>query len=201
MASVNDQIIREYFELHGFLVRQIRKHVPSSAEEEEESDFWIQNASKTTKARSKSLKITHGNIRKVDTALIFVKPWHTETFTQGAIENDQELSDRLTRSMEAHEPEFKTWMDQEPLKILVLSKLPKSKPAREKAINQIHQKGFHGYLTFGQILSELLDHVAINKNYQRSDLLQTLRILKTYGLVRPLQLELFGTTKTRKRNH
>jgi hypothetical protein len=200
MASVNDQIIREYFELHGFLVRQIRKHVPSSAEEEEESDFWIQNASKTIKARPKSLKITHGNIRKIDTALIFVKPWHTETFTQGAIENDQELCDRLTRSLEAHEPEIKTWMDQEPLKMLILSKLPKSKAAREKAIHQIYQTGFNGYLTFSQILSELFDHVAINKNYQRSDLLQTLRILKTYGLVRPLQLELFGTTKTRKRN-
>lgn len=200
MASVNDQIIREYFELHGFLVRQIRKHLPPVAEEEEESDFWIQNASKNPKAQSKSLKITCANIRKINTAMVFVKPWHTETFTQGTIENDLELSKRLTRSISLEEKEFKSWADQDPLKILVLSKLPKSKPARDKAIKQIHHQGFHGYLTFTQILSELLDHVAINKNYQRSDLLQTLRILKNYELVRPLQLELFGNTKTKKRN-
>ena len=40
MSSVNDQIIREFFELQGFLVRQIRKHV-SMPDEVEESDFWI----------------------------------------------------------------------------------------------------------------------------------------------------------------
>ena len=39
MASVNDQIIRRCFELHSFLVRQIRKHVPSGPKEVEESDF------------------------------------------------------------------------------------------------------------------------------------------------------------------
>ena len=39
MASVNDQIIRRYFELLSFLVRQIRKHAPSVTEKVEESDF------------------------------------------------------------------------------------------------------------------------------------------------------------------
>ncbi|MBT5928462.1 MAG: hypothetical protein HOH33_17810, partial [Verrucomicrobia bacterium] len=183
MASVNDQIIREYFEMHGFLVRQIRKHVSPSSEEEEESDFWIQNAAKKMdQARVKSLKISHSNIRKIDNALVFVKPWHTESFTHGAIEKDEELSKRLARSIEGNEPEFKAWTNQQPLKILVLSKLPKSKVARDKAIHSIHHKGFDGVLTFDQILSELLDHVSINRNYQRSDLLQVLRILKNYGL-------------------
>jgi hypothetical protein len=200
MASVNDQIIREYFEMHGFLVRQIRKHVSPSSEEEEESDFWIQNAAKKMdQARVKSLKISHSNIRKIDNALVFVKPWHTESFTHGAIEKDEELSKRLARSIEGNEPEFKAWTNQQPLKILVLSKLPKSKVARDKAIHSIHHKGFDGVLTFDQILSELLDHVSINRNYQRSDLLQVLRILKNYGLVRPLQLELFSSNNPKKR--
>ena len=199
MATVNDQIVREYFELHGFLVRQIRKHVSPSSEEEEESDFWIRNAAKVNKTSVKSPYFSHHNIRKVDCALVFVKPWHTETFTHGAIEKDQELSKRLAHSMEGNEPEFQTWMDQQPLKILILSKLPKSKVAREKATSQIHEKGFDGVLTFDQILSELLDHVSVNRNYQRSDLLQVLRVLKNYGLVRPLQLELFGNSKPKRR--
>ncbi len=197
MSSVNDQIIREYFEHHGFLVRQIRKHVSPGIEEEEESDFWIQNASRIGKTPVKNLKINHANIRRIDNALIFVKPWHTETFTHGAIEKDEDLSKRLANSNKSTEKEFKAWMELEPLKILVLSKLPKSRVAREKAIQQIHQTGFNGVLTFDQILSELLDHVTVNRNYQRSDLLQLLRILKTYGLVRPLQLELFAGIKTK----
>ena len=186
--------------MHGFLVRQIRKHVSPSSEEEEESDFWIQNAAKKMdQARVKSLKISHSNIRKIDNALVFVKPWHTESFTHGAIEKDEELSKRLARSIEGNEPEFKAWTNQQPLKILVLSKLPKSKVARDKAIHSIHHKEFDGVLTFDQILSELLDHVSINRNYQRSDLLQVLRILKNYGLVRPLQLELFSSNNPKKR--
>ena len=65
----------------------------------------------------------------------------------------------------------------------------------------IKKKGFDVVLTFDRILSRLLEHVERNRNYQRSDLLQTLRLLKNYGLVRPLQLELFESSKPRKKRN
>src|SRR5207247_6264592 len=43
MAAVSETIVREYFELHGFFVRQQRKYVAPSRREDEEIDFFVLN--------------------------------------------------------------------------------------------------------------------------------------------------------------
>ncbi|MDG1891629.1 MAG: hypothetical protein P8L18_09975 [Verrucomicrobiota bacterium] len=192
MASVNDQIVREFFEMHGFLVRQVRKHVSPMAEDAEESDFWIWKPADTSPSAPRPGDVSMRNIHALESAILFVKPWHTETFTAGIIEHDLELAKRLSRSVEGSEPDAQTFLEHQPSKILILSRLPKGKSAREESITLIREKGFDGVLTFEEILPSLLDQVKVNRNYQRSDLLQTLRILKNYKLLRPLQLELFG---------
>ena len=49
------------------------------------------------------------------------------------------------------------------------------------------------------MLVELLGLVKTNRNYEKSDLLQTLRILKNYGFIKDPQMELF--TKRRRDIH
>ena len=53
-------------------------------------------------------------------------------------------------------------------------------------------------IPFRTMLAELLDEVRINRNYQKSDLLQIIRILKNYEFLREPQMELF-TGRRRKR--
>lgn len=43
MAAVSESIVREYFELHGFFVRQQRKYVAPTRKEDEEIDFFVLN--------------------------------------------------------------------------------------------------------------------------------------------------------------
>ena len=43
MAAVSETIVREYFELHGFLVRQDRKHLPRGKQEGDGIDFFVWN--------------------------------------------------------------------------------------------------------------------------------------------------------------
>ena len=43
MSAVSETIVREYFELHGFLVRQQRKYVAPTRREDEEIDFFVMN--------------------------------------------------------------------------------------------------------------------------------------------------------------
>lgn len=201
MSSVNDQIVREFFELQGFLVRQIRKHVSPMPDEVEESDFWIWHPGRATGISGGKTSSSEPEIRSVASAFVFVKPWHTETFTTGVIENDQDLTKRLSSTLEATDSETQSWLQHHPQNILVVSNLPKSKAAREKSMALIKEKGFDVVLTFDRILSRLLEQGERNRNYQRSDLLQTLRLLKNYGLVRPMQLELFESSKPRKKRN
>ena len=50
MSAVSETIVREYFEMHGFLVRQHRKYVAPTRREDEEIDFYILNPNPAPRA-------------------------------------------------------------------------------------------------------------------------------------------------------
>ena len=43
MSAVSETIVREYFELHEFLVRQRRKYIAQTRREEDDIDFFVLN--------------------------------------------------------------------------------------------------------------------------------------------------------------
>jgi hypothetical protein len=49
------------------------------------------------------------------------------------------------------------------------------------------------------MLTELVAKTAVNRNYQKSDLLQLIRILKNYDFLKEPQLELFKPRKSTSR--
>ena len=55
----------------------------------------------------------------------------------------------------------------------------------------MRSKGVDGVISFQSILEELVAGVSTNRNYVKSDLLQILRLLKNYGLLKDTQME-FG---------
>jgi hypothetical protein len=83
------------------------------------------------------------------------------------------------------------------LKILVVPGLPRDAKLRARSIELLQARGVDGVISFREILRELVGSVATNRNYQKSDLLQTLRLLKNYDLLRDPQME-FSWKRRRK---
>ena len=77
------------------------------------------------------------------------------------------------------------------LKILVLPGLPTENPFREQSIQLLQEKGVDGIISFRSMLLDILSKIEINRNYQKSEILQVLRILKNYELLGNPQMELF----------
>ena len=77
-------------------------------------------------------------------------------------------------------------------RILCLPQLPASDVLRESTLAMLRQMGVDGVLLFRTMLLELCDTVDKNRNYEKSDLLQVLRILKNYDLLKDRQMDLFG---------
>jgi len=48
------------------------------------------------------------------------------------------------------------------------------------------------------MLADLIGHIEVNRNYQKSDLLQMIRILKNYNFFKEPQMELFKTKQKRR---
>jgi hypothetical protein len=86
----------------------------------------------------------------------------------------------------------------DPLKILVVPALPQATDAREESIALLRSKGIDAVLPFRTMLADLISETQVNRNYQKSDLLQIIRILKNYEFMRDPQLELFKTKPKRK---
>ena len=76
-------------------------------------------------------------------------------------------------------------------KLLVVPALPTQEEARQQSIDLLRAKGLDGVIPFQTMLQDLIGLVEANRNYQKSDLLQVIRILKNYDFFKEPQLELF----------
>ena len=84
-------------------------------------------------------------------------------------------------------------------KILCLPKLPASEDLKAKVVTALRESGIDGVLSFRTVLADLVSWIDSNRNYEKSDLLQTIRMLKNYDLIKDPQLELFDPTRSRRR--
>lgn len=198
MSAVDESIVREYFESHGFLVCQRRKYIVQARQKtgDEEIDLIVLNPRATPGTTPEDFEIDSSALKNVSRAIVAVKGWHTEVFAPGVL---------------AHQPKIFRFVEQRAVdeaqrlvgseglvKILIVPGLPRDAKTRQKSIEVLRAKGVDGVISFRSILQELIAGVHTNRNYQKSDLLQVLRLLKNYGLLREPQLELRLKTKSRK---
>ncbi|MCZ7591187.1 MAG: hypothetical protein M5U15_03085 [Kiritimatiellae bacterium] len=197
MPGVNEAITREYFESLGFLVLQPHKHLVTarSKRPEEEIDFILVKPDASEEA-PEDFVLTGRTLRNVGRAVVSVRGWHSDRVSPALLK----LSPELVRF--AQEPALRSVRKQigeGPLfRILCLSDLPATAALRKGAQHVMREAGVDGVLLFPTMLRELIREIDKRKNYDKSDLLQTLRILKNYGLLRDEQLELFPNTRRRK---
>ena len=133
----------------------------------------------------------------VERAIVVVKGWHTETFSSARLAHAPEIF-RFVEPKVFQQATRAFGKDGTPLKILVVPALPHGAPAREQSIAVLRAKGVDAVIPFHVMLADLIEHTEVNRNYQKSDLLQIIRILKNYDFFKEPQLELFKTKRKRR---
>jgi hypothetical protein len=190
MAAVSEAIVREYFELNGFLVRQLRKYVAPGSREDDDVDFLALNPHPQPLATERPFLLGPPDLAFVERAIVILKAWHTDVFSPALLTNTPDffrfLEKRAVRQAAAGFGNSGTL-----LKILVLPALPREAQARDQSIAILRSKGLDAAIAFRTMLTDLVTHVEPNRNYQKSDLLQLIRILKNYDFFKEPQLDLF----------
>jgi hypothetical protein len=197
VSAVDEGIVREFFELHGFLVCQRRKYVVQSRQKtaDEEVDLIVLNPHATAGTTAPEFEITSKTLGQVGRAIVAVKGWHTEVFAPSVLQHQPKIF-RFVEKRAVEEAQRLVGADGL-LKILVVPGLPRDAKLRARSIELLQARGVDGVISFREILRELVGSVATNRNYQKSDLLQTLRLLKNYDLLRDPQME-FSWKRRRK---
>ena len=197
MSAVNEAIVREFFELHGFFVLQQRKYITPNVREDDDVDFFVLNPHHAPRP---SLPFVLGadDLPGIARALVVVKGWHTETFSPSTLVSSPEIF-RFLEPLSLQQAAKSFGGDGTLTKLLVVPTLPTGAEARAQSIELLKSKGIDAVLPFRTMLADLIDRVEVNRNYQKSDLLQVIRILKNYDFVREKQLELFKAKRKGKR--
>ena len=200
MSAVSETIVREYFELHEFLVRQHRKFIAPQKREDDDIDFFVLNPHAQPRQGEPPFVLASADLAFIERAIVVVKGWHTETFSSARLASTPEIF-RFVEPKVFQQAARAFGKDGTPLKILVVPALPHSPQARDESIALLRSKGVDAAIPFRTMLADLAEHTKVNRNYQKSDLLQIIRILKNYDFFKEPQLDLFkARRKQRKPN-
>jgi hypothetical protein len=198
MSAVSETIVREYFELHEFLVRQHRKYISQTHRaEDDDIDFFVLNPHPQTLSEALPFVLGSADLSFIERAIVVVKGWHTGTFSSGVLTHAPKIF-RFVEPKVFQQAARAFGKDGTPLKILVVPALPQAAPARDESIALLRSKGIDAVIPFHTMLATLVSQTEVNRNYQKSDLLQIIRILKNYDFFKEPQLELFKSKPKRK---
>ncbi|MCS6771466.1 MAG: hypothetical protein NZ740_05510 [Kiritimatiellae bacterium] len=200
MPGVNEAIAREFFEAQGFLIRQPIKYLVTARPKQpnEEIDFLAIRPGSGIEAPPTGAKVMAvSDLTSVTRAVVSVRGWHTERLDPSKLSLAPEL---VNFTQEPAMRRARQWLGEGPItRILCISGLPSSPHLRQKTLQFLAEKGVDGILLFPLMLRTLIHLVERNKNYEKSDLFQTLRILKIYKLLADEQMELFPPRRVRRR--
>lgn len=200
MQRVEEAIVSEYFEQNGFLVRPLRKARAQSKKGGDEGlDLYVRNMVFREGSRDPNFLLFSSELRYLESAIICVRGWFGDKAALASMTNGNEILKYLEANV------FKKvgrWFDYDPgvtfgtkvlpKKILVAPVFPSHEPHRSQCIESLKEKRVDGILSFKSMALDLIDRVDTKQVYEKSDLLQTLRLLKTYDLVKDSQMNLLG---------
>ncbi len=190
MSDLNMQIVREFFELHLFRVLTHWQHEALFAGQHDPSVLlFVERGRGETSARR---DVEAGLLRPeevggIDRAVVEVRAWHADRVYPSVVEGNAVLGHVATA--EVRQLAANVFGTEEFATILVISELPTSQKPREKSLHLLRGMGIDHVLEFATVLQDMLQRVNAHGNYAPSQTLQTLRLLKRYGLVRNQQLE------------
>ena len=197
MSSVSETIVREYFELHEFLVRQHRKYIAQTKREDDDIDFFVLNPHPQKRETELPFVLSSPDLMFIERAVVVVKGWHTETFSMAVLAHAPEIFQFVEPKV--FRQAVRTFgAEGAPLKILVVPALPLGEDARKQSVEFLQSKGIDAVIPFHVMLADLIGRIEVNRNYQKSDLLQMIRILKNYDFFKEPQLELFKSRRKRR---
>jgi hypothetical protein len=205
MTGFDENIVREYFELNGFFVRQLRKHVVQSRKRqfEEHHDLVVYNPHASEGAMRAGFQLFSSDMPNLRGAVVGIKSWNDSKFTPAISKSSAKVCDFLKKEVIAKTDSYfqcdsdgSDAGESDPYagysKLIVVPGFPSNDVHRAECTELFKAQGIDGVINFSTILEDLLRRVAVNHSYSKSETLQLLRVLKLYDMVREPQMTLFS---------
>lgn len=190
MSDTNTNLVREFLEANNFSVFTNRKFQLQRAEPagRYSIDLMAKNLRYSESSAHLPMRLHAEHMQHIPNCILEVKGWHSYRFSPSLLASSPELFYFV--SPKALEYARSVFGNASFRSVLVISEVPATEPVWSKMEGMLREQGVDHVIEFPTILSFLISYVEINCNYVESETLQLLRLLKRYGLVKGLQLEL-----------
>jgi hypothetical protein len=172
VTDVNEEIVRQYFELKGYFVQT--------------DVLYLKPKGKTGKESSGygDIDLVVINPKTGDKAIVGVSGWHRERITPSYVEGwEGRLFSHLHPLALEKACEVLSCKSKDFRKILVISRMGSKEESRKEFEQKARQQGIDEIIEFPTILKELISLTKTEPSYD-SEVLQTLRLLKIYDLLK-----------------
>lgn len=188
MSNVNIQLVREYFELNLFYILPHWGVEPTHTKDLDTAPslMFVEQAQEPTLTTPDFL-LESKDIRAIHRAAVEVRAWHGGRLYSSAM-GAGSLFSRVA-SRQTHRLAGTIFGTDQYKIVLVVAELPSSSSARTQSLETLQSFGIHHVIEFRTILGDLLKQISIHGSYGPSKTLQTLKLLKLYGFIRPQDLE------------
>lgn len=199
MSGFEEHIVREYFEQHGFLVRQLRRSQESGKRrmQDETIDLVVFNPTFAPTDREPSFLIFTTELAYLERAVVIPRAWHQAArFSPNLLKSSSEvqkfIEKHAAKEMEAFGQTAELPVGWETAKrILVLPSLPTREPHRTESIDFLRNIGIDGVVSFRAIALDVIAKLEAGRIYDKNPSMELLRGLKVYDLLKEPQLGLF----------
>jgi hypothetical protein len=201
---IEQELVEAYFESNGFLVRKGSSSVVAQKSgSKKRTDMLpvitVMNPRVFQNDSSLNVRLFSADLKKIRSAKVATLGWGNSSFSVASLSNDVQLQKFFKTEVDgariedcfSSNPEWQAGESAESLKILVVPALPQSTDRLQKLVEHFKSYGLDGVLTLGSILENLLRLSKPSLQYDGHQVLQTLRLVKAYGLSKDPQLEIF----------
>ena len=199
---IEQDLVEAYFECNGFLVRQApisSKPLKNKKKLETLPVISVLNPRVPHNEKPLNHRLFSADIAKVHSARVATLGWWNSNFSPAYLTSEVQLVKFFKQELDENRIHACFTMDtpgedsgiSDSLKIIVVPALPKDTDRLKKVYQQLENSKIQGVLTMRSILENLLRQTQPLLNYEGHEVLQTLRLVKTYGLSKDPQLEIF----------
>lgn len=199
---IEQDLVEAYFECNGFLVRQapiLSKPLKNKKKLGILPVISVLNPRVPQNEKPLSPRLFSADIARVHSARVATLGWWNSNFSPAYLTSEVQLVKFFKQELDENRIHACFTMDtpgedsgiSDSLKIIVVPALPKDTDRLKKVYQQLENSKIQGVLTMRSILENLLRQTQPLLNYEGHEVLQTLRLVKTYGLSKDPQLEIF----------
>ena len=193
--AFDEQLIREYMEAHGFYVRSQRRTLASRRRKAPEEVVDLRILNPTGTGDPTGFLWFSSDLRAVREALVFIRPWHREPGfnLRMLVKRPTEMIKFIeTKVVKSLEETLDSGRSESVPRVLVLPAFPTADPPRLACTRMLRSAGVDAVLSFRSILDDVVQRVDLGQAYTRTEFMETLRILRSYDLLKDPQMGLFG---------